>query len=146
MGRAVIEALLGRHGEFRAFVSDPSDAERLRGRGIKVAVGDVSDWSHVEGAAKGCFSAIVVAEAAFDGRERSFSSSPAATITGWVSALAAASVKRLIWIDDPRVAGAVRGFEGSIAEVAIVATKGRTLAEIAAEAARLDDLTSLDEV
>ncbi len=146
LGEVVVAALTANRGEVRAFVSDPSVAKRLRDGGVKVAVGDVSDGSHIAGAAAGCFSAVVIPEAAFDARERSFSASPAETITAWASALTDASLTRVIWLEDHRVAGASRGFERSISEVAVIATNGRTAAEIATEAARLDDLDSLGEV
>ena len=50
-GHAVVDALLPRRGEVRAFVSDPTEAAALKERGVKVAVGDVSDGSHIGGAA-----------------------------------------------------------------------------------------------
>ena len=42
----------------------PGVGVALRGRGVKVATGDVSDGSHVGSAALGTFSAVVVPEAA----------------------------------------------------------------------------------
>ena len=58
--------------EVRAFVTDPEHGMSPLPEGIKVAVGDVSDGSHVGGAAYGCFSAVLLTEAATDDRERSF--------------------------------------------------------------------------
>jgi uncharacterized protein YbjT (DUF2867 family) len=145
-GSAIARALETRPGERRAFVSDPDAAASLRQRGWKTAIGDVSDGSHVGGAAVGCFSVILVPEAAFDDRERSFARSPAATIGAWASALREVDVRRIIWLDDPRVDGAVNGFRSATPEVASVTTLNRNPAEIAAEVARLDDLERLDEV
>ena len=50
-GRVVLQALLEPGREVRAFVSDEKVAEQLRALGVKVALGDVSDDSHLEGAA-----------------------------------------------------------------------------------------------
>jgi uncharacterized protein YbjT (DUF2867 family) len=74
-GRAVVEGLLEPGREVRAFVSDPDAGAELRELGVKVALGDVSDDSHVQGACTNCFTAVLVTEAARDGRERSFASS-----------------------------------------------------------------------
>ena len=48
-GRAVIEGLVEPGREVRAFVSDPAIGAELRELGVKVALGDVSDDSHVQG-------------------------------------------------------------------------------------------------
>lgn len=145
-GAAITAALDGRAGERRAFVSDPTAAEALKDRSWKVAIGDVSDGSHVGGAAMGAFTVVLVPEAAFDGRERSFARSPAACIQAWMTAIAEAKVTRLIWLDDPRVAGADQGFRTRVPEVAVVSTEQRDPASIAADVARLDDLAHLDDV
>ena len=42
LGDALIDALLTREGEVRAFVTDPDRGLALKGRGVKVATGDVS--------------------------------------------------------------------------------------------------------
>lgn len=145
-GAAVTRALESRAGERRAFVTDPEAAESLRSRGWKVAKGDVSDGSHVGGAAAGSFSVVVVPEAAFDGRERAFAHSPAATMTAWADALRTAEVHRIIVVEDRPIAGLVEGFRSAAPEVAVVPAGGRPPDRIAAEVARLDDLASLDEV
>ncbi len=51
IGLASIEGLLARQGEVRAFVTDPEVGASLRERRVKVALGDVSDPSHIEAAA-----------------------------------------------------------------------------------------------
>ncbi len=89
---------LDREGEIRAFVSDDTEAMRLRENGIKVALGDVSDDSHVQAASWGCFSAVLIAEAADDDRERSFAADREALLAGWARAVSAAGVRRVIWI------------------------------------------------
>lgn len=102
-GLEIIGALGQPERETRAFVTDEGVATDLRGKGVKVALGDVSDESHVEAAAKRCFSAVLVTEAAVDGRERSFAATPSQVLEGWARAVAAAGVHRVIWVseDDP---------------------------------------------
>jgi nucleoside-diphosphate-sugar epimerase len=105
-GSAIIEALAAPGREVRAFVSDPDVAAALKEQGIKVALGDVSDDSHVEAASLHCFSAVLVSEAARDGRERSFAATELDVLRGWARAVSAAAVRRVIWVhegDPPRV-------------------------------------------
>ncbi len=146
VGEAITAALTAREGEVRAFVSNTSAAPPLRSSGVKVAVGDISDGSHIEGAALGCFSAVVIPEAAFDHRERSFTDSPATTVATWLSALCDASIRRFIWLDDPRVAAPTERSPSSTVEVVVISTGRRPVAEIAAEVVRLDALASAEEV
>jgi nucleoside-diphosphate-sugar epimerase len=96
-GRQVLDGLT-RAGAVRAFVSDESESLRLRESGVKVALGDVSDDGHVETASWGCFSAVLVAEAAEDDRERSFARNSTEVLAGWARAVSAAGVKRVIWV------------------------------------------------
>ncbi len=144
LGDAITGALSAGGGEVRAFVSSPEVARRLRKAGVKAAVGDVSDASHVGAAAIGCFSAIVIPEAAFDNRERSFADSAADIIAGWALALSEASVQRLIWVEDSRVS--IGDLERSTSEVVTVATDRRTPQQIATEVALLDSMGSPEEV
>ena len=97
-GTAIIDTMTAPDREIRAFVSDPEVAASLRERGVKVALGDVSDDSHVEMAALNCFTAVLVAEAARDERERAFASSEIDVLRGWARAVAAAAVRRVIWV------------------------------------------------
>lgn len=146
LGSAITEALDGRPGERRAFVSDPVTAEDLRTRSWKVAVGDVSDGSHVGGAALGAYTVVLIAEALFDGRERSFAASPEAVVSAWADAVTEAGASRVIWLDDPRLPAAEDRFRTDDREVASVAVAGRPGDAVGAEVARLDDLATLDEV
>lgn len=130
-----IIAALGQPGrEIRAFVTDESVAADLRSNGLKVALGDVSDQSHVEAAADRCFSAVLVTEAASDERERSFASTPTEVIEGWARAVAAAGVKRVIWVtsDDPPTA--------AVPEAALVDPDHR---DLAGRVVALDDAQSI---
>jgi nucleoside-diphosphate-sugar epimerase len=122
-GRSIVERLLEPGREVRAFVTDPAHAEELRRSGVKVALGDVSDESHVSGACLNCFSVVFVDEAATDGRLRSFASDPEQVRRGWAEAATSAGVTRVIWVtasSPPPVRGA---------EFAAVDPGGEELAE-----------------
>jgi uncharacterized protein YbjT (DUF2867 family) len=97
-GMAVVDGLFHPGREVRAFVSDEEAAAELRRRGVKVALGDVSDESHVEAAATRCFSAVLIADAARDDRERSFAPDPTTVIESWARAVGSAKVTRAIWV------------------------------------------------
>ncbi len=103
VGRAIVEGLIEPGREVRAFVTSVDVATVLRGRGVKVALGDVSDDSHVEMAATDCFTAVLITEAAEDRRERAFASSPSQVIEGWAKAVTAAGVRRVIWVGEGEV-------------------------------------------
>lgn len=93
--------------EIRVFVTDERRGVELKRRGFKVATGDVSDESHIEAAALRCFSAVLIAEAAHDNRERAFASSAAQVMNGWARAIADSGVTRVIWVtgdDHPETA------------------------------------------
>ena len=135
IGGRVMDALLHREGEVRAFVTDPDTGVALKARGVKVAVGDVSDASHVGSASIGVFTAVVVPEAAGDDRERAFAPDAAAVINGWMGALEEAAVRRVIWLDD----AAPDGLPTVAPEVATVRVTGRDPGEVAAEVAGLDE-------
>ncbi len=140
IGDAIVTALGPRSREVRAFVSDPHAGAALKERGVKVAIGDVSDASHVGGAALNTFSAVLVPEAASDGRVRSFAAGPAEVYAGWVEALGEAGVRRAIWVgdDDPPAALAA-----AVAEIGVVGRAGRPLPAVAAEVAHLDAAAAL---
>lgn len=105
-GAAILPALQPASGEVRLFVSDPDIGGGLRSHG-KVAVGDVSDGSHVGGAAIGAFCAVAIARAASDHRERSFADTPAAVFGQWADGLREAGIGRVIFVAtaDELVAG-----------------------------------------
>jgi hypothetical protein len=87
----------------RAFVSDPGSVAGLKALGVKVALGDVSDDSHIQGSLTNCFTAVLVTEAARDDRERSFAGSEDQVLRGWASAAAASGVHRVIWVHEGTV-------------------------------------------
>ncbi|HJQ91792.1 MAG TPA: NAD(P)H-binding protein [Acidimicrobiia bacterium] len=99
-GRAVVEGLVEPGREVRAFVSDPVVGAELRDMGVKVALGDVSDDSHIQSACTNCFTAVLISEAARDQRERSFAANERQVLEGWAAAAAASGVTRVIWVHD----------------------------------------------
>lgn len=108
-GASILDRLTHPGREVRAFVTSLDAATDLKKRGVKVALGDVSDESHIEGAALHCFSAVLVDEAAVDDRERSFADTKGQVMAGWARALARSKVRRVIWVTTdtpPSVEGA----------------------------------------
>lgn len=97
-GAEILDEIGSPDREVRVFVTDESQGQKLKGRGYKVAIGDVSDDSHVGAAALRCFTAVLIAEAADDSRERSFARSPGDVMEGWAEAVANAGVARVIWV------------------------------------------------
>lgn len=97
-GRRITERFLDPDREVRAFVTDPDVAEDLRGGGAKVALGDVSDDSHLAGACLNCFSVVLVSDAARDERPRAFARTPDKVLQAWAKAVSSASVRRVIWV------------------------------------------------
>lgn len=140
LGEATMDAFLPRPSEVRAFVTAPDAGAALRRRGVKVALGDVSDGSHIGAAALNSFCAVLIAEAAGDDRERSFADSPEAVVDAWVDGLNDAKVIRVILAAAEPFQEAMNGLK---AEVAIVSTQGRSTAEIVAEIVALEDAAEL---
>jgi putative NADH-flavin reductase len=101
----VVAALAPVASEIRAFASDAGSLDELRGHGATVAIGDVGDASHLAGAALGAFSAILVAAAATDGRERAFASTPVEVYDAWIEAMRDAGIRRIIWVGGESPAG-----------------------------------------
>lgn len=101
-GQAIVDGLNDPAREVRAFVTDEEVAAELKEKGVKVALGDVSDDSHVEAAATACFSAVLIAEAAQDDRERSFAGEPSEVMAGWGRAMTGSGVTRVIWVSAAR--------------------------------------------
>ncbi len=143
LGKAVVTALLSRQGELRAFVTDADVGARFKQRGVKVAVGDVSDASHIGGAALNAFSAVLIGEAAVDGRERAFAATPEEVVAAWAEGIGDAGVHRAIWIGHEQVGSVETGIRSAVSEMAVIETSGREAADIAEEAARLDEAASL---
>jgi len=136
-GRAIVHRLAATGGEVRAFVSAAPEAAVLRARGVKVAVGDLSDASHIGAAAAGAFSAILLPAATVDGRLLSFAA-PAGAVTGWLRAADEAGVSRVIVVGE----AADLRLEGR-PQVVVVPTAGRTEDEIAAAVVALDEADRL---
>lgn len=141
VGEALMDALLPRPSEVRAFVTSPNSAATLRARGVKVALGDVSDGSHVGGAALNAYCAVLIAAAATDDRERSFAANATDVVGGWVEGLTDARVSRVIYVgdDDPSELKSLR------ADFVRVRVADRPLREVAAEVAAFEDAATLNE-
>jgi putative NADH-flavin reductase len=133
-GEAILSRLDGTDREIRAFVTDESTGLSLKGRGFKVATGDVSDDSHVEAAALRCFSAVLIAAAASDDRERAFAETPEEVLAGWERAVSNSGVTRVIWVTDDEPP------ETRVSEVAVVDPADPGLASAVLE---LDEAASL---
>ncbi len=137
LGGDITSRLAASGGEVRVFISDPSRGDEFRGMGCKVAIGDVSDGSHIEFAAHECFTAVLIAAAALDSRERSFAASSTEVTEAWMSAVAAADVQRLIWIGSPELPEPP---DDPPVESAVLSDRDP---DVAAEVVRLNDLRSL---
>ncbi len=139
LGDAIVPALAPESGELRVFISDPDRVASFRTR-AKVAVGDLSDGTHVGGASIGAFCAVVLASSAHDTRERTFAATPEAVFAQWADGLSDAGVRRVIVV-------------GTAAEVPernplavaddyrFVDTSRRSAEEIAARVAELEAAT-----
>lgn len=139
LGRAAVAALTPAASQMRAFVTDPSVIDELRGYGATVAVGDVSDASHLAGAALGAFSAILIADAASDQRERSFAADAQEVYDAWAEAVRDAGVRRVIWVGD-RPPDSIAGLDVEVAAVDPSAGIDTTIAAIQS----LDDAAELE--
>lgn len=135
-GEAIIAQVAAPDREVRAFVSDPACGARLKEAGIKVALGDLSDISHVSAACLRCHTAVLICEAARDGREISFAQNAEELFTLWAQAVSEAQVHRVIWIADHPVPTA------AVPEKATV-DSSLPLTEIAIKAAALDDAATV---
>ena len=131
IGASVLDTLLEPDREVRAFVSDPDVANDLRDRGVKVALGDLSDPSHVGGACTNCFSAVFITAAASDGRTLAFAQSVEVVLGGWAEAAVDADVTRVIWVTDRDTVPPVAG-QSAVVDV-------RSTPNVPSEVARIDD-------
>lgn len=138
-GDAIVDALLPEAVEVRVFISDEDRTTEFKERGTKVATGDVSDASHVEGAAMRCFCAVMVVDAAEDDRTRSFANDPETTLAGWANAVRASGVTRVIWVGPP---DRLADLPSSVPEVAHVPLEG-DLETVARQVSRLEEAASI---
>ena len=136
VGEVIIGELTDPDREVRAFVSDPSVGISLKDAGVKVAVGDVSDASHVSAACLRCHTVVLVCDAGRDGREISFAADAAELFAQWAQAVCEAGAKRLIWVANHPVP------EARVPEQATV-DSSLSAAEIANRVADLDDAVAL---
>lgn len=143
LGEQIVGAFDPRHREIRAFVSDPTVAERLKRTGCKVALGDLSDGSHVGSAAQRSFSAVLIAEATHDDRERAFAATPGDVVAAWADGLEDAGVRRIIWVDDGAVSDPIERLRAAGDQVAIVHADRLPTAEAVAQILKLDDAAEL---
>jgi hypothetical protein len=143
LGEAVVSGFdpLGR--EVRVFVTDPIVGERLKERGCKVAIGDVSDGSHVGGAAHRAFTAVLVSDALLDDRERAFADTPEATVAEWVIGLKDAGVQRVIWVNRGGLAEAVDALREAFDQLAIVDADEHDVPQLVAAVKDLDEAERL---
>jgi nucleoside-diphosphate-sugar epimerase len=139
VGRAAVATLAPAASQVRAFVTDPSVIDELRDLGATVAVGDVSDASHLAGAALGAFSAILIADAATDQRERAFAADTMEVFDAWAEALRDAGVRRIIWVGD-EPPESIAGLDVEVAKVDTSAGIDATVAAIQS----LDDAADLE--
>ena len=135
-GREIIGQVNAPEREVRAFVSDPSQGSCLKEQGVKVALGDLSDISHLAAACLRCHTVVLVCDAACDGREISFASDPQEVFTGWAQAVTEARVRRVIWVSDQPVP------QAAVPEQATVDST-LPLPELAELVTELDDAVSL---
>lgn len=139
-GESIISALLARGGEVRSFVTNPSAGAALKATGLKVAIGDLSDVSHIGTAAHHVFTAVLIEEAVADGRLFALAPDEVAVLDGWRRALQDAGVQRAIWVGTPPAAVV----DASAPEVAVIDPTGRTTSDLAREVADLNDRETLE--
>lgn len=138
-GEAIVARLVARGGEVRAFVTGRPAALALKQQGVKVAMGDLSDGSHVGAASFNAFTAVLVEEATADGRPLEFAPDPVGVLAVWATAVREARVKRAIWVGKPDPSL----IAGSAPEVTVVAVAGRSRDEVAQIVADLNDREDL---
>jgi putative NADH-flavin reductase len=142
LGGEIAKGMLPREGEVRVFVTDPGSAAALKDLGVKIATGDVSDGSHIGGAALNCFCAVLVTAAASDDRERAFAATADDVATAWAEGIADAGVSRIIWVGEEPLPESIRSLGR---EHAAVSTLGRSTAETVAEVRRLEEAARILE-
>lgn len=143
-GAAVVSALSDREGELRCFVSDADVAAELKAQSAKVAIGDVSDGSHVGAAGLNCFSMIFITTSATDDRERAFAATPQDVFDQWQEAITMAGAKRVIWVEDAPSIGSGSRIEAP--EIAVVSSVGKLDGHVAERVVALDEAANLSSV
>lgn len=136
IGEEIIEQVVGPDREVRAFVSDAHMGARFKDQGVKVALGDLSDISHVSAACLRCHTAVLICQAAHDGREISFAADARELFEQWAQAVAEAKVRRVIWVADHPVPTV------SVPEQATV-SDSLPLPQVAEQVAQLDDAVAI---
>ena len=141
-GADIVAALRPASGELRVFVTDPDASETYR-NATKVAVGDVSDGSHVGGAAIGAFCAVAIVAAASDERERHFAANVAAVLAQWADGLRDAAVGRVIAVATAEDIPEPNPLIAVADEYGFVEISGKDATAVAAEVARLESAATL---
>ena len=144
VGATIVNALTDREGELRCFVTDPDAAADLKRLSAKIALGDVSDGSHVGAAGLNCFSMVFVCSAATDNRERAFGMTPAQVFEQWQEAITMAGARRIIWVEDADTIGS--GSRITANEIAVVAGADLSADDIADRVVALDEVSDLRTV
>ena len=132
IGHAIVPALRPASGEIRLFASTEDPMARYRSF-AKVAVGDISDGTHVGGAAIGAFCAVVIAAAAHDDRERHFAANSAELFAQWADGLADAGISRVIVVGSPAQLPDPIRLDRIGAEYVHIDTTGKDPARVASE-------------
>ena len=144
VGATIVNALTDREGELRCFVTDLDVAADLRSLPAKVALGDVSDGSHVGAAGLNCFSIVFICAAATDTRERAFCTTPAQVFEQWQEAITMAGARRIIWVEDAGTTGS--GSRITANEIAVIAGAELSDRDIAERVVALDEVSDLRTV
>ena len=143
LGDQIVEALLSEAAEVRVFITNPATAPDLKRRGAKVAIGDVSDSSHIGSAALHTFCAVLIAEAATDSRERSFANHADEVISGWAAGLADAGTTRALLVDGEGLD--TTPLRAVMSEFVVISTYDRSWATIVADVVQLEGTASLTQ-
>jgi nucleoside-diphosphate-sugar epimerase len=137
LGHALVSALRPAAAELRLFASDPDDIAPYRSF-AKVAVGDISDGSHVGAAATGAFCAVVIAAAAHDQREHYFAADPDELFAQWAEGLADAGIGRIIVVGAPAEVPRPDPLTRATDDYHHVDTSNRTVEEVVTVVVELD--------
>lgn len=143
VGQAIVPALKPASGEIRVFVSDEEAGELYRPI-TKVAIGDISDGTHVGGAAIGAFCAVVIARAAHDERERHFAPTPDAVFAQWADGLRDAGVGRVIVVGESNEIPSPDPLATIGAEYRVISSGGHSETDTADQVAAAEAALPLD--